>query len=636
VGLDRIEPPVRVRGSYPTKETVTVPDLSADDREREKLLAGFDSLREGLADWVGRAPSWPPFDDARRLFARVEPRLRLPEDELDLPLVVGFLGGSGTGKSTLFNALLGARVSRAGKEYRPMTRKAVIACHPGADLSFLSLGDDLVEIHRLSSPILEQMVLIDCPDPDTQDPDEGPGGRLHLDVLRAVLPRCDVMVHTVTSQKYKSHVVGRELLRHAPGRHLLFVQTHATVDDDNRDDLRKYLDSLGLRVPDLFRLDGQDALIRQERGESPDGEFPRFRELLERDLGLRAKRRIRRANLVGLHAWFLETVRSGIDERLPDVARLESTIAEQRSYLLARVRAHVSERARSNRRLWRARVLRQLTLSWGAGPLSGLLGLWAAGGALVRSLILLRARTPSQAIVAATMAGGMLVGEKVKAHQAATAWMAEADLGITEGDLARARGIVRGDMGPARIAADLASGNGAKTGEPTQAELVEMAQEVFRELETGINTEVELRVMRRAGPMIHFVFEIVFCLLPVFLIAHMARNFFYEHLWLKQPLLGFDFFFQAAFWCTLWGVGLGALILNRLNRGLDRRIESLVSSLSSDSMLQTLFADPADRCEAIRRHTQALHGIESELAHLRSEVGEVADLGLGAIKTPGT
>ena len=608
-----------------------MPDqIAADIREREKLLAGFDRLHRGLAEWSGRAPEWPPFEEAARLFARVEPRLRVPESDLDLPLVVGFLGGSGTGKSTLFNALLGARVSRAGKEYRPMTRKAVIACRPDLDLGFLGLGDDLVEVHRLSSPLLDQMVLIDCPDPDTQDPDEGPDSRLHLEVLRSVLPRCDVMVHTVTSQKYKSHVVSQELLRNAPGRHLLFVQTHASVDDDNRNDLRKYLDSLGLKVVDIFRLDGQDAYKRQEQGEPPVGDFPRFRELLQKDLGHRARQRIRRANLLGLYSWFFEEARRGIDERIPDVARLEATIAEQRSFLLGKVRGHVSERARSNRRLWRARVLRQLTLAWGSGPLAGLLGLWAAGGALVRSLIMLRARTPAQALVAATLAGGMLVNEKVKARQDATAWMAEADLGINDGDLARARGIVRGDMGPAKIGLDL--GSGAKAGEPTPAELAEMAQEVFRQLESDVTVEVERRVARWAGPGVHLLFEGLFCLLPAFLLFHMARNFFYEHLWLKQPLLGFDFLFQAAFWCTLWGVVLGVLILNRLNRGLERAIEGFVASLSSDTIFTSLFSEAADRCRAIRRHAETLRGLESEQAHLRAEVGEVADLGLGSLR----
>ena len=236
--------------------------FTAPDWEREHLLAGFDRLHARLLDWARTAPTWPPFAQAETLINRLEPALRVPEIDLDRALVIGFLGGSGTGKSTLFNALLGRRISRAGKEYRPMTRRAVVACHPDVDPSFLGLDHDAIEVHRLKMPLLQQVILIDCPDPDTQEPDDGAGGQLHLDILRTVLPHCDVMVHTVTSQKYKSHVVGQELLKNAPGRQILFVQTHAAVDPDNRADLKKYLDNLGLFVPEIFRFDATEALAQ--------------------------------------------------------------------------------------------------------------------------------------------------------------------------------------------------------------------------------------------------------------------------------------------------------------------------------------------------------------------------------------
>ena len=172
--------------------------FTAPDWEREHLLAGFDRLHARLLDWARTAPAWPPFAQAETRITRLDPRLRVPELDLERALVIGFLGGSGTGKSTLFNALLGRRISRAGKEYRPMTRRAVVACHPDVDPSFLGLDHDAIEVHRLKMPLLQQVILIDCPDPDTQEPDDGAGGQLHLDILRTVLPHCDVMVHTVT------------------------------------------------------------------------------------------------------------------------------------------------------------------------------------------------------------------------------------------------------------------------------------------------------------------------------------------------------------------------------------------------------------------------------------------------------
>jgi hypothetical protein len=599
------------------------------DWEREHLLAGFDRLHAKLVDWARQAPPWPPFDEAKGLVERLEPRLRVPEIDLDRALVVGFLGGSGTGKSTLYNALLGRRVSRAGKEYRPMTRRAVVACHPDVDPSFLGLDDDSIEIHKLHLPFLEQMILIDCPDPDTQDPDDGEGGRRHLDILRAVLPHCDVMVHTVTSQKYKSHVVGQELRKNAPGRQILFVQTHAAIDHDNRADLRKYLDSLGLRVPEIYRLDAAESLARQERGEPVDDEFGRFRDLLEHELASRARHRIRRANLLGLYDWLLSTIKEPIAARLEDVAKLEASMARERVRMASKIGARMNERIDSNRRLWRSRVLRQLNQAWGAGPLASLIGLWSAAGSLVRSMILLRVRTPTQAVLAGGLAAGQLVAEKWRERRAAAALVAEADLGLTEGDLAAARTVLQGYLADAEIQPPATSEAG---GDFSNQQLAEVAVEVYQRLDAEVNEAVERRIARRAGKPIHLFFEVLFSLLPALLVLRMGRNFFIDHLWYDRPLVGLDFFFQALFWCLVWGAAVGGLLLHWLNRGLDQELKAVVDRLSRAPILDALCRDAADACAAIRVHAAALSAIERDLTQIEDKVGGVLDLGLGALR----
>jgi hypothetical protein len=432
--------------------------------------------------------------------------------------------------------------------------------------------------------------------------------------------------------------VGQELLKNAPGRQILYVQTHAAIDPDNRADLRKYLDSLGLRVPEVFRFDAMEALAHQEHGEPVDGEFGRFRDLLEHELASRARHRIRRANLLGLYEWLLDTVKAPITERLDAVARLEEAMEQERAALLAKVRSRMVERIDANRRLWRSRVLRQLTQTWGTGPLAGLLGLWSAGGNLIRSLILLRARTPTQALLAGGLALSQLVGEKWRERQAATAWVAEADLGLTEADLSRARSVLRGHLAdaqieiPGRSLAPASVPAEASSGDLSSEQLAAVALQVYQRLESDTAEVIERRVARRAGRLVHLLFEIAFCSLPAYLVFHMGRNFFYEHLWLKAPLLGLDFFFQAAFWCLLWGIAIGGLLLNWLNRGLDKELKAVIVRLSPERLFDALYADSAAACQAIRRHVAALTSLERDLKQLEDEVGGVLDLGLGGLR----
>jgi hypothetical protein len=427
-------------------------------------------------------------------------------------------------------------------------------------------------------------------------------------------------------------VVGEELIRNAPGRQILYVQTHSAIDPDNRADLRTYLDNLGLRIPDVFRFDAVEALAHQTCGEPVDGDFSRFRDLLEHELASRARHRIRRANLVGLYQWLLATIKTPIARRLEDVKRLEQTMNQDRAALLAKVRFRLAERIDTNQRLWRSRTLRQLTQSWGTGPLAALLGLWSAGGSLIRSLIMLRARTPTQAMLAGGLALSQLVGEKWREHQATTAWAAEADLGLSAGDLARARSVLRGHLADAEIEMPSARAASSSTGDLSSEQQAAVAMQVYQKLESDIAAAIEQRVARRAGRLVHIAFELVFCILPAYLVFHMGRNFFYEHLRHNSPLLGLDFFFQAAFWCLLWGIIIGALFLTWLNSGLDRRLKEVVIRLSPEHLFDVLFADTTAACQAIFHHVDGLANLERELRQLEDHVGGVLDLGLGALR----
>ena len=181
-----------------------------EDWEQAKLSAEFQRVLDLFVGWANDLPDWPAYQSAHKLIEVFVPRLREMQTNLSRILVVGVVGGTGVGKSTLINALLGARVCKTG-DRRPTTCEPVILCHEDADPSFCHLDGEETELHKLDLPLLEEMVLVDCPDPDTQGADL-PGNR-NLEILRHVLPHCDVILYVGSAQKYKTHVVQQEVLR---------------------------------------------------------------------------------------------------------------------------------------------------------------------------------------------------------------------------------------------------------------------------------------------------------------------------------------------------------------------------------------------------------------------------------------
>ena len=162
----------------------------------EADFASFDALADALGHWAGSLPGWAPARAVRAEWEAVAPRLDRARRELSRMLVVGVLGGTGTGKSTLVNALAGTEVTAAGDVVRPTTLNPVVVAPRDVDLSWLPLEAMQARLVRSDAPALANIAIVDCPDPDTQPTTEtaaGAGGRPsdrnhNRDMLEAVLP----------------------------------------------------------------------------------------------------------------------------------------------------------------------------------------------------------------------------------------------------------------------------------------------------------------------------------------------------------------------------------------------------------------------------------------------------------------
>jgi hypothetical protein len=635
-----------------------VPAFDENYWHEQQQLAEYDRLLSGLRTWVESLPQWAPFQRAQALWARVAPRLTELQLNLDRVLVVGVVGGSGTGKSTLVNALVGRRVCEAGDVQRPTTVRPVIVHHPTVDASFLPLAGDNPEILTLATPLLENVILVDCPDPDTQasgtefrtqreyGQDDAKHSDEHVDVvrieagqrrtanrnleiLRRVLPHCDVLICVGTAQKYKTQAVTRELREHAPGRQIVFVQTHAAIDADIRPDWQRHLESQGFDAPVLFRVDSEEALVRRERGDPAPVAFNELLDFLGRELATRGRERIKRANVLDLVDWFLQTVDRDVQNSLPRVSELEQTAAAEQARLFGKVRDRLAQQLRENRRLWRVRLLRQVTERWGAGPFAAFVRLVSGAGSLVRLLPLARVRGLAPLVIAGGVGAGRAVVEQWRESLSATEWVAAADLGVNQADIAESQSVLEGMARQAGLVVAAPVESRGRTRERAAEEsLAALARQLHGQIEYSLAGVTEERTRRRAGAWFHLLLELLFCVLPAALLARLAYNFFYEHNWLSiadperavKPIYGIEYLVQALLWIVVWGLLLRGWLVWRLVGGLNRDVRRMLDELSPSAVLGPLFDDLLSDARRIHEQASYLDGFGQQVRELRGQL----------------
>jgi len=590
--------------------------MSSAELSHLELLAELDTLVDSIRRWSDTPLRWDASRPIRAMAHRLTQRLGAMRIRLEAPIVLGVLGGTGVGKSALVNALAGAEVVETGKA-RPTTGRPILVCRPDWTPELLGIDPASVEVVHRDLPRLAHLVLVDCPDPDTTEAEDAAGTNLAR--LRQILPHCDALLVVTTQQKYRSARVADELAAAAPGARLVFVQTHADVDGDIRDDWRPLIEARYGQAQ-IFRIDSLSALADAQKGVEPRGEFAALVDFLTRQLAGSAAARIRRANLLDLVEQTLAACRRRIDEAFPAVQLLDEAILKQRSRLAGRLAEQMRSELVASRRQWENRLLGEVLSRWGWSPFSLVLWVYHGMGALLLRGLVFRARTPAQMALWGAVEGvrsWQAYRRRRRADESAAQAVAG---GWDEAELRGAALVVEGFANEAGIDPDA-----ART-EVIFQEAAAAATSAADALATELQALLNRAAARHAAWWTRWRYDALFLAALVGLFFRPAKNFFYDS-WLASPpapLLGLEFYVLSAFWLVVWSGLLLWRFTVRLRRGLKREIDALAEGWMTPRLVQGIFARLESECRAVDRFRQGLAQLEQHVASLRRRIAQPA------------
>ncbi|WP_257159273.1 dynamin family protein [Corynebacterium cystitidis] len=224
--------------------------------------SAVEALREAVA--ATSVPTTPEIQaEARAIVAQLDDYILPRLANIDAPLLAVVGGSTGSGKSTLVNAIVGKRVTTAGVIH-PTTRQPVLVTNPADQEWFNSphvlpglareqgapaANAEATSLRLATTDSLDQgLALLDAPDFDSIDDK-------NRALASQLLAAADLWVFVTTPARYADQLVW-DFLHDAAGRNIEVIVILNRVDEDSMqtvpDDLRRMMEEAGLGESTMF------------------------------------------------------------------------------------------------------------------------------------------------------------------------------------------------------------------------------------------------------------------------------------------------------------------------------------------------------------------------------------------------
>lgn len=224
-----------------------------------EVLARITRLEEAM---IASSEYIDPF-----IAERSRQELRLVKERLNAGLgltVAAFAGGTGSGKSSLFNALSGLGFAEVG-DLRPTTHEpsaCIWNAEAGTLLDMIGVPPkrriDFESILTAGTSDLDSLVLLDLPDHDSID-------LTHSAQVARILPRVDVLIWVLDPQKYADHLIHESYLaamRERRGHMIVVLNQRDMVPPSGvpilLDDVKRLLEADGLGGVPVYATSAKD------------------------------------------------------------------------------------------------------------------------------------------------------------------------------------------------------------------------------------------------------------------------------------------------------------------------------------------------------------------------------------------